>query len=624
MPNFFDQFDQPQARVTPPPSAPNFFDQFDEPELPAQQPVNTPERAALQAELDKRTAAADAAGKKLERTEAIAGAARPFLRGAVDLADGATALPRLLASLPIGALNLAAGTDYRLPISYSTADIADDLRSAGRLGKPDSKPGARERLAPQNDSEQLASTVTQGLGGVLGGLGIGSALGAGAGAASTTANVGRALAANPGLQTAGAVTGGVASDLARRDGAGVAGQTVAGVIGSLLPSTAVQVPARVADKVARGLTRTPEAQRLLDADVDLTPGQMNPKGVVNQLEEALQSAPVVGSTVSKARENALNTYQRAATERGAAPGTSVAQSDPATMLDDAYQSFQPLYDQAKGFPVRPVIMNQNAPDVPLDQAMQRVVAGRGIRATDSDRAAVQGVIDDQLSKGVASSDDLLDIRSAIRAEAREAAAEGNGAQAKLLRAADDQITKALESQLPAQPLSALKTADAKYGEYKTLEKAVARAKSKPSGFTANDLAEAVAQGNRGTGLGNYARGGGGPLRELADDGRKVFEVRSPPTGARMGVLGTLGAGVTALEPTTASIAGGTLLGAIGTQTGRRIAQGKTAPQQALRSVTQSAPVQALIADPYREQLALAIQQAIELRRRQEAQAAGAR
>lgn len=607
--NFFDKFDDASAQpvaLKQPPAAGNFFDQFDEPEIPAQPPVNTPERAALQAQLDKDLAAADQAGKKLARTESVVGAVRPFLRGATDLADGVLSLPKLAAAVPVGALNLA-GANLRSPLTYSVKDLV---------------PGANEALRARNDNEQLASTVTQGLGGVLGGLGIGSALGATGGLGSSVANTGRALAANAGLQTAGAVTGGVASDLARRDGAGAVGQTVAGVIGSLLPSTTVQGLGRGFDKIGTGLARTPEAQRLLDAGVDLTPGQMNPKGAVNQIEEALQSAPAVGKVVRNARENAQSTFQRVAAGEGAAPGTAVAQSDPATMLDDAYQSFQPLYDQAKGFPVRPVIMSATGPDIPLDQALSRAVASRGIRATDSDRAAIQGVIDDQMTKGISSSDNLLDIRSAIRAEAREAASEGNSAQAKLLRAADDELTKALESQLPAQPLAALKTADGKYGQYKTLEKAVARAKSKPGGFTANDLAEAVAQANRGLGLGNYARGGGGRLRELADDGRKVFEVRSPPTGARMGVLGTLGAGAAALDPATATLIGGTALAGIGTQAGRRIAQGKTAPQQAIRRVTQSAPVQALIADPYQEQLALAIQQAIELRRRQEA--AGAR
>src|SRR5688572_20261111 len=129
MPNFFDQFDEPQARITPPPAAPNFFDQFDAPdaltEMPAQLPVQTPERQALQAELDKRLTAADEAGKSLRRTEAVVGTVRPVLRPSTDLADGVLGLQKLAAAIPVGALNLA-GANIRSPLSYSVAELGSD------------------------------------------------------------------------------------------------------------------------------------------------------------------------------------------------------------------------------------------------------------------------------------------------------------------------------------------------------------------------------------------------------------------------------------------------------------------------------------------------------------------
>lgn len=182
-------------------------------------------RAKVQRELDQRSAAADEAGEVLEREEGISQFARPFLRGAVDLADGVLGLPRLLASAPVAGYNLLTGSDAPLPISQSVADV---------------NPKSRQLLAPQNDSEQLASTITRGFGGVLSGLGVGGALAGGAaGAGSTAANVGRVLAANPGLQSAGAVTGGTAAEIARRRGAGQVGQALAGVAGGVSPSLAV-------------------------------------------------------------------------------------------------------------------------------------------------------------------------------------------------------------------------------------------------------------------------------------------------------------------------------------------------------------------------------------------------
>lgn len=587
MPNIFDQFDQPQARVMPQPPAGggNIFDQFDDaPEAKPLTSAEQQERARLVEELKQRTAAADEAGRDLSRKELVADVSRPLLRGAVDLADGALGIPKLAAAIPVAGLNLA-GANIRSPLSYSLKEIGSDK------GKS---------LQPRNDSEQLASTVTQTLGGVLGGVGAGGALAAGRGAASSLGNIGRTLAANPGLQTAGAVTGGTASDVARRAGAGPVGQAVAGIAGGLVPSTATQAGVRTANKVAAGLTRTPEAQRLLDAGVDLTPGQLNPKGFTNQLEETLQSVGVIGPTIRNARDNARDTFQRAASQEGAAPGATIAQSEnPAQMLDEAYQSFQPLYDQARGFPLRPLILNTSGPNVPLDQALQRAISNRGIRATDADRAAIQGVIDDQLTKGIRSSEDLLDIRSAIRAEAREAAAEGNAPQSRLLRAADEQLTRALESQLPPEPLQALRAADSRYGNYKTLEAAVDRGSTKPDGFTAFDLQQSVRGSNRGTNRGNYARGGGGPLRQLADDARQTIDGKSPANGSRLAAV-----------PAAAALAPLILGGAV-TQTGRRIAQGATPTQQALGQ--RLGPAQQLIADPYNEQLALALQQLIQER-----------
>ena len=571
---------QQQARLEVPPLPPGFT--LDEPpnNEPVREPVQTPERQALVNELRQREAAAQEAGDTLKRREVLAGIARPALRGAVDLADGVLSLPKLAASVPIGALNLA-GANIRSPLSFSLKELGSDR------GKS---------LQPRNDNEQLATTVTQGLGGVLGGVGIGGLLARGAGA---SAGVGESLAANPGLQTAGAATGGVASDLARRAGFKAPLQIAAGVLGGMIPSVAVQA----ANKVASGLTRTPEAQRLIDAGVDLTPGQLNPKGFANQLEETVQSAPFVGPIVRSARENARSSFQRAAAEAGAAPGTRIQQADDAAqMLDDAYQSFQPLYDQAKGFPIRPAILNSSGPNIPLDRAISSAVASRAVRATADDRAAVQGFLDDQFTKPLQSSDDLLNIRSAVRAESRAASASGQAAQAQLLDDADSAITQALDSQLPPDALRALRTADSKYGDYKTLEKAVYTGSTKPGGFTPFDLFKAVKQSNRGENQGSYARGGGGPLRELAEDATKSMEVRAPSTGQRLAAL------------PVATVGAPAILALAGTQTGRRIAQGVTAPQQALQPL-----ISPVAADPYAEQLALALQQAAELQKRRQAE-----
>ena len=174
------------------------------------------ERERLQAEVDAYNQRAPYEDAKMGIVNALAGGARPVFRAATDLADGVTAPLRMAAALPIGALNLA-GANIRSPLEYSVKDLSA---------------GANELLAPRNDSEQLSSGITQSLGGVLGGMGIGGAL---AGGAGTSANVGRALLSQPGAQTAGAVVGSGAAEEARRQGLGGKSQTSAAILGSMLP-----------------------------------------------------------------------------------------------------------------------------------------------------------------------------------------------------------------------------------------------------------------------------------------------------------------------------------------------------------------------------------------------------
>jgi hypothetical protein len=176
------------------------------------------------------------------------------------------------------------------------------------------------------------------------------------------------------------------------------------------------------------------------------------------------------------------------------------------------------------------------------------------------------------------SDALLDLRSAIRAEGRAAASKGDDAAAGLLGNAEREVTNVLESQLPPDAMTALRTADSKYGQYKILEDAVARSRDMPGGFTPAKLSEAVAGANRGVGKGAYARGGGGPLRELSEAGTATMNVRSPATGARLAAIGIPTAAASA-EPMLAGAIGGSMLGLVGTQTGRRLAAGQTLAQQ---------------------------------------------
>jgi hypothetical protein len=401
----------------------------------------------------------------------------------------------------------------------------------------------------------------------------------------------------------GVVEGAAQGALMADPGEKGAGAIMGGAFGGALPAAGAGL-----GKLAHGIKRTPEAERLLAQGVDLTPGQMNPGGIWNQMEESWQSVPLVGPVIKGARDNAQNSFQRAATQAAAAPGARIAQGPADEMLDAAYKSFAPLYDQARGFPLYPGTLRTQGGDVALATfggkpgALRRAALDRGVRADDATRKSVGQWLENQLTqlpgkgRGQVSSDDLLDLRSAIRTEARKAATKGDDAAADLLKNGERAITESLESQLPADALQALRTADSRYGIYKTLEDAVARSKDMPGGFTPSKLSEAVAGANRGLGKGSYARGGGGPLRDLSEAGTATMNVRSPPTGQRLAAIG-LPLAASGAAPGVAVPAGAALLGMVGTQTGRRAAAGQLPAQKLAQALEEAA--KRGVAEPYR-------------------------
>ncbi|MGH9352342.1 MAG: hypothetical protein ACRD2G_09305 [Terriglobia bacterium] len=355
------------------------------------------------------------------------------------------------------------------------------------------------------------------------------------------------------------------------------GQRVEGTLGGGLLGGALPGAGKLGGKLVKGLARTPEAQALLDRGIDLTPGLLRPESQRNASEEAAQSLPMVGAMISRARNNALRGYQQSAVSEAAAPGASIPKGDVDDMLDKAYQSFQPLYDQAKGFPVKPIIMRTQGPDIPLNDAFRSAVTDKGVLASNQERSQVQSFLHNEATRFNGTSDSLLNLRSNIRAKIREAQMDGKTAQSQLLKNAEGPVTQALESQLPPKAMTALRTADSKYGQYKIMEDAVARSKDRSLGMSPTNLSEAV---KSATPQGVYARGGGGPLRDLAKQGKAVFDVRSPPTGAR---VETLLPGMMAghAHPLLAAPLALARLGMTATRPGRQLAAGTLPIQKAI-------------------------------------------
>lgn len=349
---------------------------------------------------------------------------------------------------------------------------------------------------------------------------------------------------------------------------------------------ALPLGAAAIKKVSAGLSRTPEADRLIRQGVDLTPGQLRPRGFINQIEESSQSVPLAGGFVRSAREDAREQWAQQAVASAAAPGARInAAGGPISKwFDEADDSFGPAYDQFKGYPVLPVIMpSSGAANIPLTQAFSRVVrATPGV--SNGARKTAQNFLDDQLNSlpksGRLDSEDLLRLRSKVREEIRTLDGQtGVGAldRKKIYENAEKQISDALFSQLPPGSRAALAETDIRYKTLLIVRDALQT--SKGNAFTPSQLLAAI---RRNTDSKEFARGGGF-LRQLADDGRAAFEVQAPATGARVATLAPLGLGAAA-DPSVGLplLLGGAL--ATLTGTGRRLARGQSAPQRALSEV----------------------------------------
>lgn len=421
-------------------------------------------------------------------------------------------------------------------------------------------------------------------------LGVGAGLQAGGRALQGASNGIRALstagrvAANP--ITRGVAEGAFQGSVTADPGSRGDGALIGGALGGAIPLAGAGIK-----KVAAGLSRTPEAQRLMDAGVSLTPGQMNPRGVMNKLEQELQSAPIIGQNIQNARGDAMLDYNRAVFNRAVAPGaplpTAPTISEMASQVDSG---FGQAYSAFKGFPMTKQIVNAGQNE-PLETAVRKAVANKGIFADDAQRRSVSGYVENKLTALGKKFDsaDILKVRSDLRAEKRAAQVAGDTSVANLFAAAEKKITAVIESQLPKPALKALRDTDAQYRRFMTPLNATAKAKDNAY-FTPTQHAQAIKEGvsNRLFAL------GGGDGRDLSSAARQVFDVKAPPTGARIPTLLGIGAGLVA-KPWLAAPALASAYGLAATRTGRNLAAGVTPAQKALNDMLQRLEQQRLAA-----------------------------
>jgi hypothetical protein len=369
--------------------------------------------------------------------------------------------------------------------------------------------------------------------------------------------------------TRGAFEGAAQGGLMADPGSRLEGAALGAGAGAALPAVAMGGKTAVT-----GLARTPEAQLLLDKGVELTPGQANPKGMYAQFEEATQSAPFVGGAIKGAREHGEESFVKAAIREAAPPGSKIPDGPPGEMLTAAYNAFEPLYAKAKGVPLKLSTQTSTGVRDALGRRLRTVVTEKG--STDQVRAEVSSFLENEFSRSMKKTDDLLKMRSEIRQRIRQYSQEPGvhaADAAKILSKAEKAVTDSLEAQLKPDALAALRAADKHYGTYKTFEDALYRAKDRPQGFTPTQLSMAARDA---TDPGAYARGAGGVPREMAQAGQRSLEMRVPPTGARLAplLLGLPTGGLSYAIPAILS----------GTRAGAKVAMGRTKAQMKLADI----------------------------------------
>lgn len=415
-------------------------------------------------------------------------------------------------------------------------------------------------------------------GNLIGEAALTAPLGMGVGALAS-----RALPALAGPISQGMIQGATQGFATADPGERWANTLLGGVAGGALPGVSA-----AAKKLIYGLKRTTSAQALLDAGIDLTPGQMNPHGLMNQLEQSAESLGVVKQLVHPARDAAEAQWHARLIQEGAAPGTTITpSSDLSEMLRQASASYDPLYDSARGYPAMLKIMNNPGPDVPLTKAFGQAARLPGTTAPVQQKEGawlqnqLQATVNQAKQDGGLTSDHLIDLRSTIRDRARTYNLKNDSASeeiAAIQKKAAGHVTAALNSQLPREPLANLQIADQNYGKYKVMEDAVARVKDRPAGLTPSTVSSAIADATPSAGYAKGQMGNLGPLRDLTAAGSDVFQNVSPPTGARLATLGG-GAGLIAGAPHIGIPAAVGALGLTATQGGRRFAQGATKAQR---------------------------------------------
>lgn len=359
----------------------------------------------------------------------------------------------------------------------------------------------------------------------------------------------------------GALLGGPGN---RLEGAGM-GSVISGGLGGL------------GRAIGRGATPNEPARQLLNEGVDLTPGQMNPGGMMSAIEESAFSKMAPG--IKNARDHAQLQNFGAMVNKSLPPGgVPVATSTVSSMTDDIYKQFNSAYDEVKGFPAMITgIENQmlrKIEDAPITNDLVR-----------SESKWIENALSKYDPQSV-DTGDLINLRSGVRKRIREKYRKEDFDAVRALEDVEGVISERLSRSLPPSLADKLKLVDGQYGKYKVIEDISYRVgdRGEPTPFLMSQAVKMAQQSK-----GNYARGGGGVLRDLTKAGQESFALGTPKTGMSLAIplaASAVGGAIGGPLGGAGSLAIPTMTSALmsGTKAGRRAYRGDTFFQQLMQGM----------------------------------------
>ena len=403
-------------------------------------------------------------------------------------------------------------------------------RAANAGGLPFSAPAPGEaeyqqrRLAEQekfNQQNLPLQGTTSGLLGTIAGEAVGTAP-----IAAATGPAGTVL----GSTLAGAGVGGLMAEPGQR----LMGAAVGGGVGALtgMGQAATEFAARP------GFEISPAAKKLKDLGVEgMTAGQMAPQSSVAQIEQIAENTPA--GAVVKARRQVLpyNLEDRMIQE--AHPPGFQSQLGPEASAFDRLNELKGEFSNRYNTLLDTQPVPKNAVQTDL---LKGVYGPSKFALSPEQKRLATDIVVDQAAKldDVNNMRTLHDIRSNLLAEQR-LRAKTDPALAKhigeMARIADQHIEDAMKADVNPNAYAEYQALGHAYRNYKVLEGAAQRDLAQGTTITPDSVSRSL---HRAMTQGQFARGEGGTLRELAQAGKQVLAERpGTKTGASLNLLNAI-------------------------------------------------------------------------------------